>query len=69
MSSDALKARTDTFIASAPQAELADGEEVAHCPSCSLVIRVIYNPEDFQDVGAPTSGAGDAPAVAVGIAA
>jgi diphthamide biosynthesis protein 3 len=29
------------------QEELADGEEIAHCPSCSLTIRVIYNPEDF----------------------
>nr|CAG4716080.1 unnamed protein product [Naegleria fowleri] len=28
--------------------ELANGEEIAHCPSCSLVIRVIYNPEDFK---------------------
>lgn len=27
--------------------ELADGEEIAHCPSCSLIIRVIYDPEDF----------------------
>eukprot|EP00892_Ulva_mutabilis_P008530 jgi/Ulvmu1/6049/UM027_0027.1 len=28
--------------------ELADGEEVARCPSCSLIIRVIYDPEDFE---------------------
>lgn len=27
--------------------ELQAGEEVARCPSCSLIIRVIYNPEDF----------------------
>ncbi|OQR70835.1 DPH3-like [Tropilaelaps mercedesae] len=26
-----------------------NGEEVATCPSCSLVIKVIYNPEDFAD--------------------
>jgi diphthamide biosynthesis protein 3 len=25
-----------------------NGEEVARCPSCSLIIRVIYDPEDFQ---------------------
>lgn len=24
------------------------GEEVAKCPSCSLYVRVIYDPEDFQ---------------------
>lgn len=28
--------------------ELENGEEVATCPSCSLIIRVIYNPEDFN---------------------
>ncbi|KAJ3367062.1 hypothetical protein AMAG_01971 [Allomyces macrogynus ATCC 38327] len=28
--------------------ELFDGEEVAQCPSCSLIIRVIYDPDDFQ---------------------
>lgn len=30
--------------------ELASGEEVARCPSCSLYVRVIYNPEDFADL-------------------
>lgn len=29
--------------------ELRNGEEIARCPSCSLIIRVIYNPEDFQE--------------------
>lgn len=41
---------------------LAEGEEVATCPSCSLIIRVIYDPEDFvyedeeaeDDAPAPT---------------
>ncbi|KAK9767647.1 Diphthamide biosynthesis protein 3 [Basidiobolus ranarum] len=28
--------------------ELYDGEEIARCPSCSLIIRVIYEPEDFE---------------------
>uniref|UniRef100_T1JJW1 Diphthamide biosynthesis protein 3 n=1 Tax=Strigamia maritima TaxID=126957 RepID=T1JJW1_STRMM len=27
--------------------ELEAGEETATCPSCSLIIKVIYNPEDF----------------------
>lgn len=27
--------------------ELSAGEEVATCPSCSLVVKVIYDPEDF----------------------
>ncbi|XP_003740302.1 DPH3 homolog [Galendromus occidentalis] len=27
--------------------DLQNGEEVATCPSCSLVVKVIYNPEDF----------------------
>lgn len=26
----------------------AAGEEVANCPSCSLYVRVIYDPADFQ---------------------
>jgi diphthamide biosynthesis protein 3 len=28
--------------------ELEGGEEVATCPSCSLIVKVIYNPDDFQ---------------------
>ncbi|CAG8569843.1 10635_t:CDS:2 [Paraglomus brasilianum] len=31
--------------------ELADGEDIARCPSCSLMVRVIYDPEDFQEGG------------------
>ena len=27
--------------------ELYNGEDVAHCPSCSLLIRVIYDRADF----------------------
>ncbi|KAJ1648253.1 Diphthamide biosynthesis protein 3 [Coemansia asiatica] len=29
--------------------QIKDGEDVATCPSCSLIIRVIYDPEDFFD--------------------
>ncbi|CAN0927746.1 Diphthamide biosynthesis protein 3 [Linum grandiflorum] len=29
--------------------DLRIGEEIARCPSCSLYITVIYNPEDFDD--------------------
>ncbi|KAJ3329585.1 Diphthamide biosynthesis protein 3 [Gonapodya sp. JEL0774] len=28
--------------------DLFDGEEIARCPSCSLIIRVIYDADDFQ---------------------
>jgi len=28
--------------------ELEAGEEVATCPSCSLIVRVIYDEADFQ---------------------
>lgn len=34
--------------------ELAEGEEIAHCPSCSLYITVVYDPEDFKDQGPPS---------------
>jgi diphthamide biosynthesis protein 3 len=30
--------------------DLENGEEVATCPSCSLVVKVIYNPEDIDDL-------------------
>lgn len=28
--------------------ELMEGEEVATCPSCSLIVKVIYDPEMFK---------------------
>ncbi|XP_055696628.1 diphthamide biosynthesis protein 3 [Lutzomyia longipalpis] len=28
--------------------ELMAGEETATCPSCSLIVKVIYNPEQFR---------------------
>lgn len=27
--------------------ELTNGEDLAHCPSCTLIVRVIYDPDDF----------------------
>nr|CAD7463518.1 unnamed protein product [Timema tahoe] len=32
------------------KAELISGEEVATCPSCSLIVKVIYDPKDFKVV-------------------
>ncbi|MES1917791.1 MAG: hypothetical protein MHM6MM_009497 [Cercozoa sp. M6MM] len=29
--------------------QLMDGEEIARCPSCSLIIRVIYDAADFME--------------------
>ncbi|CAO3606885.1 unnamed protein product [Mucor fragilis] len=37
----------DKFIISTD--ELIDGLDVAQCPSCSLIIKVIYDPDDFID--------------------
>ncbi|KAL9549426.1 Diphthamide biosynthesis protein 3 [Mucor bainieri] len=37
----------DKFIISSD--ELTDGLDVAQCPSCSLIIKVIYDPDDFID--------------------
>eukprot|EP00041_Stephanoeca_diplocostata_P017054 m.339263 g.339263 ORF g.339263 m.339263 type:complete len:128 (+) comp20580_c0_seq1:206-589(+) len=28
--------------------ELEDGEDIARCPSCSLIVRVIYDEADFE---------------------
>ena len=36
----------DRFIM--PLEDLELGEEIALCPSCSLRIRVLYDPNDFQ---------------------
>ncbi|CAD6893833.1 unnamed protein product [Tilletia controversa] len=29
--------------------QLKDAEDIARCPSCSLIIRVVYDPLDFED--------------------
>ncbi|KAF5352878.1 hypothetical protein D9757_012106 [Collybiopsis confluens] len=29
--------------------QLRDYEDIATCPSCSLIIRVVYDPLDFED--------------------
>ncbi|KIJ40255.1 hypothetical protein M422DRAFT_32307 [Sphaerobolus stellatus SS14] len=31
------------------KAQLREYEDIATCPSCSLVIRIVYDPLDFQD--------------------
>jgi len=30
--------------------ELRSGEDIARCPSCSLKIKVIYDPDDFVEL-------------------
>ena len=37
----------DQFIM--PIEDLEDGEDIALCPSCSLRIRVLYDPKQFDD--------------------
>ncbi|XP_072859454.2 diphthamide biosynthesis protein 3 isoform X2 [Pogona vitticeps] len=40
------------------QEDLENGEDVATCPSCSLIVRVIYDKEQFmcgEEVSAPTT--------------
>ena len=41
--------------------ELEAGEEGATCPSCSLIVKVIYNLEDFQSEEEETQTAVGAP--------
>ncbi|KAL1411403.1 Diphthamide biosynthesis protein 3 [Vanrija albida] len=31
------------------KAQLRDGEEIATCPSCSLIVRVVYDYMDYED--------------------
>ncbi len=35
---------------SAAQEELQDGEDIARCPSCSLLLCVIYDPSDIPEM-------------------
>jgi len=44
------------------RAQLANYEDIATCPSCSLIIRVIYDPLDFEDEndGSSTQNESDA---------
>ncbi|KAI7847340.1 hypothetical protein BDC45DRAFT_451951, partial [Circinella umbellata] len=44
--------------------DLQDGEDVARCPSCSLIIRVIYDPDEFADEGEETFEVGNTVTVA-----
>lgn len=30
--------------------DLLDGQDLAKCPSCSLIIRVIYDPADLEEM-------------------
>ena len=40
--------------------ELQSGEDIATCPSCSLLVKVIYDPDDFliEEVKAPGTNEG-----------
>jgi len=38
------------------KAQLRDYEDIATCPSCSLIIRVIYDPLDFEDYESEEDG-------------
>jgi len=44
--------------------ELRAGEEIARCPSCSLYITVIYDPEDFVDAQPPEQNQASQPPAA-----
>lgn len=53
MWSDELKAYTyqcpcgDLFQITV--SDLKSGEDIARCPSCTLVVRVIYDPDEFDE--------------------
>ncbi|KAI8467647.1 MAG: hypothetical protein J3K34DRAFT_429761 [Monoraphidium minutum] len=50
------------------QDELRAGEEIARCPSCSLFITVVYNPEDFAADAAGGAGGPAPPPQPAGVA-
>jgi len=37
----------DKFLIS--RSDLSEGEDIARCASCSLLIRVIFDPDDLED--------------------
>ena len=41
---------TDPLPVTVNQADLMAGEDTVRCPSCSLLLRVIYDIEDFAEV-------------------
>lgn len=45
-----------SFLANYPWLLRRAGEEIAHCPSCSLYVKVIYDPEDFSDAALGDAG-------------
>ena len=45
-----------SFFANTPWLLRRAGEEIAHCPSCSLYVKVIYDPEDFSDAALGDAG-------------
>ncbi|KAJ3513935.1 hypothetical protein NLJ89_g2669 [Agrocybe chaxingu] len=42
------------------RSQLANYEDIATCPSCSLIIRVIYDPLDFEDEPPDDDDSGEA---------
>lgn len=36
-----------------PLDELLDGEDIATCPSCSLIIQIIYDPDKLPKLNKP----------------
>ncbi|GAA5934243.1 hypothetical protein JCM3775_006947 [Rhodotorula graminis] len=42
------------------RAQLAKGEEVATCPSCSLLVRVVYDMMDYEDYDEDEEDEGEA---------
>jgi len=40
--------------------QLRDYEDIATCPSCSLIIRVIYDPLDYEDYESEQEGEAEA---------
>ncbi|KAK1867747.1 hypothetical protein I4F81_010248 [Pyropia yezoensis] len=51
-------------------AEMRAGEEIATCPSCTLLLRVIYDDADIPEAAPPVEGGGvPPPPPAVGVSA
>ncbi|PWN20998.1 hypothetical protein BCV69DRAFT_282501 [Microstroma glucosiphilum] len=43
------------------RSQLKEAEDVARCPSCSLIIRVVFDPLDFEDDDEPSAATDKVP--------
>ncbi|KAL8286301.1 hypothetical protein RQP46_004789 [Phenoliferia psychrophenolica] len=49
------------------RAQLGKGEDVATCPSCSLIVRVVYDMMDYEDSGSESGAVDEADGTTISV--